>query len=106
MKISKTYRIDNNILKNLDFARKLTNTNATRIIEIALIEKFQRMNLQNSKDEELERLQKEVEDYKNRRFYLEMKDRWTDEDFKTDEYFTEEIKKLEKRIEELKCIYL
>lgn len=49
--------------------------------------------------EKLEQLKKELEEVRESKFYLEMKDRWTNEDFKTNDKFNEKIKELEKEIE-------
>lgn len=49
----------------------------------------------------IEELKEKLEKLKLEEFYLQQNDHWTSEDFKKDDELLEEIRKLEKEIEEL-----
>ncbi len=48
-----------------------------------------------------EEILKQIEDIERREFFLQMKDRWSQEDYKLSDKHHEEIRELKKKLEEL-----
>lgn len=48
-----------------------------------------------------EEILKQIEDIERREFFLQMKDRWSQEDYKLSDKHYEEIRELKKKLEEL-----
>ena len=48
-----------------------------------------------------EEILKQIEDIEKREFFLQMKDRWSQEDYKLSDKHHEEIRELKKKLEEL-----
>lgn len=49
----------------------------------------------------MQEINKKLEELCKQEFYLQMKDRWTTEDYETDRRMNEEIRQLEKKLKEI-----